>query len=253
MKDREYHSLPRLSASGAKTLLKSPARYKWEREHPAKPTAAMEFGTMLHALVLEPHVFQARYALAPDVDRRTKDGKAALEAWQADNVGKLAVSVDDWDRVHRMARNVEASGAGDLMVGGKMEEPILWERDGVPLKAKLDCLGKDSIIDLKTTSADDEDGIQRAAWSFGYHISAAAYQEAAEVVTGRRLPKVFVFVQSVAPYDVVILEASDDFIAKGREQWDRAVRLFAACSEFDDWPGMAAQFVSGKLTPPRWA
>lgn len=253
MNDHDYHALPRLSASGAKTLLKSPARYRWERDHPTEPTAAMRFGTMLHALVLEPHIFAERYALAPEVDRRTKEGKAAAEQWTTDNPGRIAVPVSDWDRVHQMARSVETSGAGDLMTGGEMERPILWERDGVPLKAKLDCLAPSCIIDLKTTSAEDEDGIQRAAWSFGYHISAAAYQEAAEVATGKRLPKVFVFVQSFAPYDVVVLEASDDFIAKGRELWDRAVRQYAACIEFDDWPGMAAGFTSGKLTPPRWA
>ena len=41
-----------------------------------------------------------------------------------------------WDRVHAMARAVERSGAGDLMTGGVMEQPILWERDGAQLKAK---------------------------------------------------------------------------------------------------------------------
>lgn len=251
--DASYHGLPRLSASGAKTLLKSPARYRWERDHPAEPTAAMRFGTMFHALVLEPHVFVERYALAPDVDRRTKEGKAAAEQWSLDNPGRIAVPVSDWDRVHAMAKAVETSGAGDLMVGGEMEKAILWERDGAKLKSKLDCITPTHIIDLKTTSADDEDSIQRAAWSYGYHISAAAYQEAAEVLTGHKLPKVFIFVSSAAPYDVVIMEAGEDFIARGRALWDRAVRTYAACVEFDDWPGMGASFSTGTLTPPKWA
>ena len=120
MDDRDYHALPRLSASGAKTLLKSPARYQHERKHPASPTPAMEFGTMFHALVLEPEVFAARYALLPGIDRRTKEGKAAFEVWQAENVGRTPVSSSDWDRVHAMARAVETSGAGDLMTGGRM-------------------------------------------------------------------------------------------------------------------------------------
>lgn len=250
MDDRIYHGLPRLSASGAKTLLKSPARYRWEREHPAKPTAAMEFGTMFHALVLEPQVFAERYALSPGFDRRTKEGKAAAEQWAADNAGRMAVTGDDWDRVHAMARAVELSGAGDLMTGGKFEEPVLWERDGAQLKAKLDCITDSHIVDLKTTSADDEDGIQRAAWQFGYHVSAAAYIEAGRILTGKELPKVFIFVTSSAPHDVVVMEAGDEFIARGRALWDRAVRTYAACVEFDDWPGLAT---SGKLQPPRWA
>lgn len=252
MDDRTYHGLPRLSASGAKTLLKSPARYRWEREHPAKPTSAMEFGTMFHALVLEPAVFAERYALSPGFDRRTKEGKAAAEQWTSDNPGRIAVPSDDWDRVHAMAYAVEQSGGGDLMTGGKFEEPVLWERDGVPLKAKLDCLTSEAIIDLKTTSADDEDGLQRAAWQFGYHISSAAYVEAAQVLTGKELPKLFVFVSSTAPHDVVIMQAGEDFVARGRALWDKAIRTYAACVEFDDWPGLAAT-CTGKLQPPRWA
>ena len=133
MDDREYHALPRLSASGAKTLLKSPARYHHERQHPARPTAAMEFGTMFHALVLEPAVFANRYVIGLQVDRRTNAGKAAWEQWQADNQGKHAVSPEEWDRVHAMARAVERSGAGDLMTGGVMDRtasdgsiPAMW-------------------------------------------------------------------------------------------------------------------------------
>jgi hypothetical protein len=253
MNDRIYHELPRLSASGAKVLLKSPARYKYEREHPPKPTSAMEFGTMLHCLVLQPELFEQQYALAPAIDRRTKEGKAAAEQWAADNQGKAAVSTDDWDRAHRMADAVEMWGASDLMVGGEMEKPILWERDGVPLKAKLDCLTAERIVDLKTTSADDEDSLVRAAWQYGYHISAAAYQEAAEVATGKRLPKVFVFVCNQPPHDVVVLEASDEFLERGRHAWNKAVHLYGCCHHFDDWPGMS-DFLSGnKLNPPRWA
>lgn len=253
MNDSQYHELPRLSASGAKVLLKSPARYRWERDHPPKPTAAMEFGTMLHCLALEPEKFGALYALAPAVDRRTKDGKAAAEQWAADNQGKTAVSGDDWDRVHRMADAIEMWGASDLMVGGEAEKPVLWERDGVQLKAKLDYLAPDRIIDLKTTSADDEDSLVRAAWQYGYHISAAAYQEAAEVATGKRLPKTFVFVSNAPPHDVVILEASEEFLARGRALWNKAVNLYSCCLHFDDWPGMDQTFAGKQLNPPRWA
>jgi exodeoxyribonuclease VIII len=253
MDDREYHQLARLSASGAKVLLKSPSRYRHERLHPAKPTPAMEFGTMFHALVLEPDVFARRYALLPGIDRRTKEGKAAFDAWQAENLGKTAVSSDDWNRVHAMARAVETSGAGDLMTGGRMELPVLWERDGAQLKAKIDGLTSDRIIDLKSTSVEDEESLQRAAWQHGYHISAAAYQEAAKVLTGEKLGKVFVFVHSTAPHDVIILEAGDEFIARGKALWDRAVRTYAACVQFDDWPGMGSTFTSTTLQPPRWA
>jgi hypothetical protein len=72
-------------------------------------------------------------------------------------------------------------------------------------------------------------------------------------LTGETLGKVFVFVHSMAPHDVIILEAGDEFIARGKALWDRAVRTYAACVQFDDWPGMGSTFASTTLQPPRWA
>ena len=41
-----------LSQSGAKTLLASPARFAWERDHGRPPKDAYDLGTLVHALVL---------------------------------------------------------------------------------------------------------------------------------------------------------------------------------------------------------
>lgn len=251
MNDHDYFSLPRLSASGAKVLLKSPARFRHERDAPPAPSAEMRFGSMLHCLVLEPDQFEERYAIAPDVDKRTTAGKEAFARWQFNNKGKDAVSVDEYDRANRMADAVMRQ-AGSLLTGGEAEKPVLWERDGALLKAKMDYVGE-CIVDLKTTSADDEEGLIRAAWTFGYHISAAAYQEAAEVLTGRKLDKMFVFVTKTEPHDVVILKAGDEFLSRGKAKWDAAIRLYSACMEFDNWPGLASRIESGVLNPPRWA
>jgi len=251
MNDVDYFALPRLSPSGAKTLLKSPALYKYEQENPREPSAEMRFGSMFHALVLEPEQFEKRYALAPDVDRRTTAGKDAYARFLRDHEGQEAVSVDDWDRAHRMCDAVIAE-ASSLLSEGFAEKAYTWERDGVPLKSKLDYVGE-HIIDLKTTSADDEDGLQRAAWQFGYHVSAAAYIEAVQAVEGRKLDKHFVFVTKQAPHQVVIMRAGDEFVSRGRAKWDAAVRLYQACREFDTWPGLASRIESKELTPPRWA
>ena len=250
MDDKDYFSLQRLSASGAKTLLKSPARYKYELDQPPAKGAELRFGSLFHTLTLEPDQFDARYIVAPDVDRRTKEGKDAYARFQFNAGSREIVTAEDYERASRMADAARQS-AGHLLVG-QVEQPVLWERDGVPLKAKMDVVGE-HIVDLKSTSADDEDSLVRAAWTYGYHISAAAYQEAAEVLTGRKLEKHFVFVTKTEPHEVVVLKAGDEFLARGRAKWDAAIRLYAACREFDNWPGLASRIESGVLNPPRWA
>ena len=48
-----YHTDTRtLSASGAKTLLRDPERFAWERDHGRPPKAAFDLGGVVHALVL---------------------------------------------------------------------------------------------------------------------------------------------------------------------------------------------------------
>lgn len=251
MNDLEYFALPRLSPSGAKTLLKSPAQYIYERDNPREPGSELRFGKLVHCLCLEPDAFDSRYALAPDVDRRTTAGKEAYARWLRDHEGQESVSVDDWDRAHRM-RDAVMLEARHMFQYGSAEKAYTWERDGVPLKSKLDYIGT-SIVDLKTTSAEDEDTLMRNAWTYGYHISAAAYIEAVEAVEGRKVDKWFVFVTKQAPHQVVVLKAGREFIDRGRAKWDAAIRLYQACCEFDNWPGMSSRFEATELKPPRWA
>lgn len=252
MNDQDYFSLRRLSASGAKTLLKSPARYRYELDNPAPKGPELKFGSLLHTLVLEPDEFANRYAVAPAVDRRTTEGKAAFARFQAAHGHLESVTEDEYQKAARMAEVVMRE-AGAYFTGGKAEVPVLWERDGVELKAKMDYLVGDYIVDLKSTSADDEESLTRAAWQYGYHISAAAYQEAAEALTGKKLEKRFVFVTKTEPHEVVVLAAGDEFIARGKAKWDAAIRLYAACREFDNWPGLSSRIESTVLQPPRWA
>ena len=76
----DYHGSEGLSRSALWKFHKIPALYQHEKLNPLyiKPeqTPAMVFGNLLHCLVLEPEDFESTYAVAPKVDKRTKDGKA---------------------------------------------------------------------------------------------------------------------------------------------------------------------------------
>jgi exodeoxyribonuclease VIII len=79
-----YHGGPGVSKSGLDLIARSPLHY-WTRyldpqRTPTEPTPSMRLGTAIHTAVLEPGEFAKRHHVAPVVDRRTKDGKAAWEA-----------------------------------------------------------------------------------------------------------------------------------------------------------------------------
>jgi PDDEXK-like uncharacterized protein DUF3799 len=71
-----YFAWNNVSKHQLDSLARSPAHYRAALEQPRKRTAAMVFGTAVHAAVLEPEEFARCYATDPGIDRRTKAGKA---------------------------------------------------------------------------------------------------------------------------------------------------------------------------------
>ena len=73
--EADYRAHPLPSWSSAKDLLHmSPAEWLHHQGKPRTESAAMAWGTLLHALVLEPDTIGERYALVGEVTR-TEDGK----------------------------------------------------------------------------------------------------------------------------------------------------------------------------------
>lgn len=259
-----YHSLDRLSASGAKKLLHSPAKYLASRQEASKATPAMAFGTMFHALILEPALFARTYThQGPSMAGiRTKDGKdaknpagteegkARIAQWEADNPGMSIVPVADWDRAHRMRASMERRGLLEEFTDGMAEASVLWDIDSVPCKSRIDFLRHDGCADLKTCADISDDGIARSALNFGYSTQVAAYMEAS-AMTGRGRGFVFVFCETEAPYQCVLKTPDPQFIGHGQREWDRAVELYRACTETGDWYGVE-RTASPTLSLPGW-
>lgn len=79
MTEKEYREHPAISRSELWKFRESPQKFKYAKEHPPEPTPALLFGQVFHKLALEPETFSEEFIAAPEIDRRTKDGKAA---WQ---------------------------------------------------------------------------------------------------------------------------------------------------------------------------
>lgn len=93
MENADYHAHPAISKSHLDLIARSPLHY-WARyidpnRVPTEPTDAMRLGTAVHTLTLEADQFEARYAVAPAVDRRYKAGK---EAWPSSKLKPVIAS-----------------------------------------------------------------------------------------------------------------------------------------------------------------
>ena len=68
-----------------KKLMKSPAHYKHWKDNPQEDTQALLFGRAAHKYILETYDFYNEFAVAPNCDRRTKEGKETLNKFVAES------------------------------------------------------------------------------------------------------------------------------------------------------------------------
>lgn len=258
----EYHGNKNVVGhSGLVKITRSPAHFQNYLANPPEPTPAMAFGTAVHAAILEPDIFGTEFVVTPKFDRRTKDGKAAAESWEAENAGKAAVSVDQMVAINSMMSRVsDHAGAAKLLFSGSAELSGFWvdADSGIACKCRPDWLRESDgiptgIVDVKTCCDASTEGFSRAMATFGYDLQAAFYQDGIKAITGLTLPFYFVAIEKDAPHAVAVYKASDDVIEVGRAKYRGALQLLKWCRENDRWPAYQPNGEIEIINLPRWA
>lgn len=251
----DYHAAEALSSSGARKLRQSPAHYKLMRDTPSAPTPQMMFGTCVHDGVLEPDAFGSRVCAAPDVDKRTKEGKATWQEFSAANVGKIILSSDDFDRARRCIDAVLAHPAATQLLNGGAREVTLFWRDGkykVPCKARLDIWNHGGITDLKTTTDASPEAFARTIAAYDYHAQLAHYASGCEHVFDAS-PEFccFIAVENEPPHAVACYELDPAAILAGAHLMDRALAAYSEALKTGEWRGYPTTIE--RIVLPRWA
>lgn len=250
-----YYALEALSASGMVRLLRSAAHYREWRDHPTPPTPAMQFGTVVHALVLEPD--REIVAIAPDVERRSNADKAIWAAFEAELNGRIGMKQADFDRAQRVRDAVfaNASARALLDASGHSEVTLLWHDDALDIrnKARIDRLRDDGgIVDLKTTSDVTPVAFARKAANGQLYVQAAHYTCGYEQVQGASPPFfAWIAVETEAPYGVRSYSADKEELGIGRVLTDRAAWIYAEAISSGQWPGYPEHIEP--LLLPDWA
>lgn len=252
--DEQYAAIDAVNWSTLKRLEVSPLWLQWCAEHPQPDTTAYALGRAAHCAILEPGEFDARYAVRPDVDGRTKAGKAALAEW--DPGERDVLRADDMVIVERCAAAVVAHGvAREALSGGRAEVVAQWvdEPTRLACKGRIDYLTT-RVVDLKTTRRQTTREFARDASAMLYHGQIAFYHDGA-IAAGLLPPDapapLLVAVQTVEPYDVAVYEYTDAALAAGRALYRRLLDQYGACGDADWWPGIAPDIVP--LDVERWA
>lgn len=246
--DAEYFAHGSLSSTGARRLLDSPARYRWEQDHPLPPRTSFDEGHAVHTLVLG----TGSDVVELDFDNyRTKAAQEERDAVYA--AGGVPMLVKDMAPIRATAEAVLAHPTARRLFeqDGHPETSLFAEVDGVSCRARFDFYAR-IAVDLKTTAGRaDKHGFAQSAAKYGYDAQQGWYQDVREAVTGERGEFVFVVVEKEAPYLVGVHQLDRDFVDLGRAKARRARQIYTECTTTNSWPGYPEPIQL--VVPPVWA
>jgi exodeoxyribonuclease VIII len=262
--NHEYHGGLGTSKSGLDILHRSPMHFAFRASaaNDNAPTAAQSLGSAFHASVLEPDLFAEMYVVAPQCDRRTKEGKALWEEFQASNVGKEHLTADAMIQIHGMrdALLAHPAAAKLLSAPGKAERSYYWidEETGELLRCRPDFDRDDGIIvDLKSTHDASPEEFARSIGNWRYHVQHPFYMDGRDEAirqAGLDLPKskafVFIAVEKTPPYAVGVYMLDAAGVEAGRMEYRADLRMLAECRRTNVWRGYGDNIQSISL--PAW-
>lgn len=66
--------------------------FQYRKNHPLEQTTALLVGSAVHKMVLEPETFDSEFVIAPDINRRTKNGKEEYADFLKSAAGKSIIT-----------------------------------------------------------------------------------------------------------------------------------------------------------------
>lgn len=256
--NEDYHASKGISASGIKLIMDCPKRYWYQYlsgEYERTESKAMTIGTVVHTLALEPDTFLDRFFVLPNIDRRTKEGKALYAKAMEESQGKQVITDEIYQTAKAMAKSITDHKMFKKMeITGNIEDSLLWkdEDTGAFLRSRPDYYNDFAIVDVKTTDDVSPKGFARSIAKYGYHIQAAMACDGLSTLTGRTYENVVLFVvEKTAPYLSAAYVISAPAIEQGRNMYKKGASVYADCLAQNKWPSYPEKIVEIDL--PVWA
>jgi hypothetical protein len=239
-----------LSYSIAKQFDVSPWNYLRWLEAPKRETDALRFGKAVDVAFLTPDEWESSVAVAPDVSKQTKEGKATHAAFAEASTGKIIISASENQTIMDMSASLADpvhSQVVDVMSVGERQREVHWVESGVQCQARLDILIPQwgIIADLKTTACVPSAYEWRyQVRKYGYDAQAAWYFAAAD---SQGIPCdlfAWVIAEKSPPHHWVVHSVRRSSLGAAIEQRARLLERFAGCMETNHFPGIIGEEIN---------
>lgn len=260
-----YHRMQGIASHMLQGFYRTPAHAKEAMLHPFAGSKEQEFGAALHTRVLEPHLFEGLYLVAPKVDRRTRAGKETWAEFEVEARGRFLLEAGDRDRIEDIARSVERHPAAQeiLAAPGMNEVTVIWDQrveheddySVVRARARLDILrhiADDTWIwDLKTTQDASQRGFERQVAQYHYNMQLGWYSLGLDALNPAPRRAGFIAVEKERPFAVNVMELDAMDLEQGQREAKAHLATYVTCMSTGIWPAWGDGM--GYCGLPQWA
>ena len=247
--DRKYYS-----SSSLKLLLEDPILFHKkhivrENEFKSVGSTAMDLGSFVHSLILEPEKTDDEFV----VWETPKRGAEWMQ-FSAQHKSKTIISAAQNTLGRTLAKAaMKHKAAQQLLKGGEAEATFCTQLFGTNIKVRADYLNVQSnyILDVKTTSKPlTKDYLMSSIASLHYDLSAALYVDAFKKINNvESLDFYFIFVNTKDSLDVEVFKASNMLISNGRKKYKKALKILNKCLKSGIWKSETVE----EIDVPFWA
>ena len=235
----EYHGYREaISKSRLANMSVCPAYFKWCEDNPQEPSEDMVIGSAFHKIVLEPETFYDEFAVMPNVDRRTTQGKMKYAEFIIEADGKTVITQEQYDTICSMRDSIMSNPYARKLINGNIEQSMYFTDDltKVECKCRPDVWRKVAdrvvITDLKSAKSVMPNDFMRDCVKYHYDLQTAMYRDGVSKVLN--IPKdnidfVFIAVEKKPPYLLNIMQADTYVIQKGEADFREFIGTYAEC------------------------
>ena len=257
--NEDYHNGEGVSKSNLDDIAKCPAIYQWKKKAPEceEQKQALNMGTALHCLLLEPQHFESRFSIMPKYDLRTKEGKEGRKQFMDEyySPDKIIITEDEMQKLQLMRQSALAHPDAKklLEMQGECEASLYWidfETD-VLCKIRPDKIvyinGKPIIVDIKKTSNINDFG--RSIEDYRYHVQAAMYIDGYTEIFDITPIFLFIAVSEVIEagrYPVRVFQLDEHDLNIGYNLYREDLLTYAHCLQSNRWNGIET------IQRPQW-
>lgn len=228
LKAVEDNSL-RLSFTSLSKLDKSPRHFRDFFTTEFNETPAMRVGSLVHTLILEPELFTERYIIAPKIDKRTKVGKEAYNAFILASEGKTVITESEYEQALVYVQGVKECKAARwlLRAAEKVEQKLSFQHKGLTIRGIRDLEHPDFVADLKTTADASPKAFYWSVKKYLYNMQAAIY------TYNCNRPYYIIAVEKSGQCAVYSL--TEETIQEGRNKFEELVKKYRSCRLSGAW------------------